>query len=98
MRYQANSGIGGKPSRTRERQLSSGDGVADSEVAKRNLCQSPDVSKHFEIGPKSRVKQAHVDLGNIQHQPVPPFGRLPKIEKYHDAAIRQISDPYQARA
>jgi hypothetical protein len=70
-------------------------GVADCEVAETNLRKSPDVSDYFEVDPESRVEEAHVNFGPVQHQPVTPFRRLPELEKDDDAAIGQIFGPHQ---
>ena len=70
-------------------------GVADREVAETNLRKSPDVSDYVEVDPESRVEEAHVTFGPVQHEPVTPFRRLPKLEKDDDSAIGQIFGPHQ---
>jgi hypothetical protein len=81
--------------RAGERQRALSGGVADREVAETNLRKSPDVSDYVEVDPESRVEEAHVTFGPVQHEPVTPFRRLPKFEKDDDAAIGQIFGPHQ---
>jgi hypothetical protein len=78
-----------------ERQRAVFGGVADREVAKTNLRKSPEVSDYFEVDPESRVEEAYVDFVPVQHEPVTPFRRLPKLEKDHDSAIGQIFGPHE---
>jgi hypothetical protein len=70
-------------------------GVANREVAKTNLRKSLEVSDYFEVDPESRVEEAYVNFLPVQHEPVTPFRRLPKLEVDSDTVIRQIFCPYQ---
>jgi hypothetical protein len=70
-------------------------GVANREVAKTNLRKSLEVSDYFEVDPESRVEEAYVNFLPVQHEPVTPFRRLPKLEKDDDSSIGQIFGPHQ---
>jgi len=78
-----------------EGQCTSNSGVSDREVAETNICKGPEIGDNFKIDPESRVEEAHVNLGPVQHEPVTPFRRLPKLKKNDSPVIWQIFLPHQ---
>jgi hypothetical protein len=57
-------------------------------VAKANIRKRPDICHHFEVNPKSRVKEAHINFRSIQNKPVAPFEGLPKLKEHNDSVVR----------
>ena len=64
-------------------------------MAKADIGKRSEIRKYFEVDPESRVKEAHVNFGPVQNQPVTPFGGLPKLKEDNYPMIRQIFFPHQ---
>ena len=46
-------------------QPSSAHGIAQSQVAKADICKCSQICEHFEIDPEPRVKETHVHVGSV---------------------------------
>jgi hypothetical protein len=64
-------------------------------VSKTNIRKRPEICRHFEVDPKSRVKEAHINFRPVQNKPVTPLGGLAKLKEHNDPVVRQVFSPNQ---
>jgi hypothetical protein len=69
--------------------------ITEPQVAKADIGKRSEIREYFEVDPEPRVKEAHVNFGPVQNQPVTPLGSLPKLKEDNHPVIRQVFSPHQ---